>query len=419
MAGSRANWKQSITRCNSGRHLEITDAPEVQSHSPTEKGYSKGSVAVALVLGLLVGAVATYAISGTSPSRISTSTSTLIATATTTTTKTATTTLPGVTSTSTTTVTVDPSQVVANAFSTHLQNFQSENLTAILSGYEANATLRGFPGPLGPSPSLPQNYSGVTNIHNVYQVMFSANNFGTVNYANMTYGVTLLANEEAASVHSNFTMYGNSNVYDAWETPGQPPIMGVYSAKVTLSVSYALGNAWLITDETWRVLGVRTCGPATSINCAEAGLNAAYFAHFHAIQSHNTTALAAEYEYNATLEFVGTTPGELGGNYSGEASIVNVLWAKTLSLSPEAGFSSINLTNMSTDVLHPPGDESTNTVNATFIIYGNVAASSVFNHDGAFTSFKGSVRLSISFVRLGNSWLISNEIWDWLYFNER
>jgi hypothetical protein len=178
-----------------------------------------------LIVGLLIGAAATYALAGSRLSRTTT-----------------------VTSTSTMTVTTDSTQEVVSACAAHLKNFESKNQPAIAGDYENNATF----SVTGNAVGLTGTYVGLFNIRILYGSMLSQRFFATVNLKNVSYAVNVLGNGKAA-VKSNFTMYGNSTYISA--SHGAIPVMGSYVATVRSEVSYAsVGNAWLISNETWNFL---------------------------------------------------------------------------------------------------------------------------------------------------------------------
>jgi hypothetical protein len=185
-----------------------------------------------LIVGLLIGAIATYAIAGPSPSRTTT-----------------------VTSISTTTVTTDSTQQVMSAYAAHLKNIESENVDAIVSGYANNATF----GIIGQASGFVGTETGVFNIRLLYSSILSQDLFATVNIKNMSYVVYVLGNGEA-KVNSTFTMYGNS-AYMSARHGATPLVMGTYVANASSAVSYVqVDNNWLVSNETWNVTSLDFTG---------------------------------------------------------------------------------------------------------------------------------------------------------------
>lgn len=142
-------------------------------------------------------------------------------------------------------MTIDPVQAVATAYMAHLQSVQSQNVSALTSQYEDNATVRFSGGRNG-------QYNGAGNeILPLYQdVFFVPNGFGfsTVNIANENSTVSLAASGRDATVSSNFTMYGSDTALQ--DHPGG--VCAAYSTDANLQLSYVLsGNDWLISQESW------------------------------------------------------------------------------------------------------------------------------------------------------------------------
>jgi hypothetical protein len=102
---------------------------ESHSQGPSRRGFSRGAVTAALVVGLLIGAGATYTLAGPSLSRTTTTT----------------TTLPAVTGTSTTTVTAtQTSQAAATVGPVGLRLSTSINATDLTVGQDLNISISLF-----------------------------------------------------------------------------------------------------------------------------------------------------------------------------------------------------------------------------------------------------------------------------------
>lgn len=133
----------------------------------------------------------------------------------------------------------------------------------------------------------------------------------------------------------------------------------------------------------------------------------AFAAHLQSIESHNVTALVAQYESNATLNLV-CSPNGFIGVYTGTYNI-NILYHVMFN-STVAG--TMNFTDFSPGILASVSGEII--VNSTFNAQGSESASSItaFSGGANFTQpWTKSVRLGDSYVDVGNAWLISSEIW--------
>lgn len=188
------------------------------------------NLAIALVIGLFIGAGATYALAGARLGRTTTITSV--------TTKTEI--LPPVTST----ITINFTQEVASAYLAHIKNIESENGSAIIGGYENNATL----SLAGDAAGLAGTYATVFDISILYASLLSPRFFSTVNIDNMSYAVSSLGSGDYI-LNSTFTMYGNSTNFIA---PEGSSVIGTYVANIASNVSYVrVDNAWVISNESW------------------------------------------------------------------------------------------------------------------------------------------------------------------------
>jgi len=137
-------------------------------------------------------------------------------------------------------------QEVRSTYAAHLQGIESENLTAAAGGYEANATVV-FKGK---AAGLIGEYTGITNIKVLYDVILSPNAFGTVSISNLTSGVNVSGGGMKATVNSTFEMNGSSTMLSTLH--GGRLVAGTYYARVSSSTSYVRdGNAWLISHEIW------------------------------------------------------------------------------------------------------------------------------------------------------------------------
>jgi hypothetical protein len=134
--------------------------------------------------------------------------------------------------------------------------------------------------------------------------------------------------------------------------------------------------------------------------------------HLQSIKSENLTAAAAGYEGNATVVFKGMAAG-LIGEYNG---ITNIKVLYDVILSPNY-FGTVNISNL-TFAANVSGDQRHATVNSTFDMNGNSTMLSRL-HGGSPVPgvYNARVSSSTSYVRDGETWIISNETWDFATFN--
>jgi hypothetical protein len=190
---------------------------------------SSRHLAVALVIGLLIGAGVTYALVAPRLSKK-------------------------------TTVTTNSAQDVMDAYAAHLQSIRSENMSALAAEYENNATVKlsgvviGYGG----------EYESATNVSLLHRSIFSSL-FVTVNLANESNLVYVSGNGQEAIVDSNFTMYGSG-----YPICAESCSIAAYVTNIGASVSYdRVGGNWLISSETWDFLAYAACATLSNPDCSE------------------------------------------------------------------------------------------------------------------------------------------------------
>jgi hypothetical protein len=197
-------------------------------------------VVIVLVVGFLAGAGATYALVGQGlgpKTAIVTSTSTI-----------------------TSTVTLDLTQQVSDAYLTHLQAIESQNMTTLVGEYTGNATLGMFTN--NPTGGMGGGING--QVEKFYaQSMFSGH--PTVDFANESYTTTISSNESAATIHANLTYYGESLYGPCGNNP-----CTVYVDNARLTINFVrVGGDWLISNEYWyNVNGVDGCKSFSKLPCS-------------------------------------------------------------------------------------------------------------------------------------------------------
>jgi hypothetical protein len=131
----------------------------------------------------------------------------------------------------------------------------------------------------------------------------------------------------------------------------------------------------------------------------------AYTNHLLLLNEENASVLLSGYEANATVEWTGVT-WNLGGTYVGSKNI------------------SILLTILARSFFNFSLSDESQTIGAKGAYW---MVNSTFNFDGdplystQYSSFygksNGMIAAQDSYVRIGNTWLIANETWDFMRFN--
>jgi hypothetical protein len=190
------------------------------------------SVVIALAVGLLAGAGATYALGGQD---LGPKTTTVTST-----------------STITSTVTLDLTQQASDAYLTHLQAIESQNMTTLVGEYTDNATLGMF-------TNNPTGGMGGGTDHGEVEKFYAQTFFSghpTVDFANESYTTTISSNESAATIHANLTYYGESLYGPCGDNP-----CAFYADNARLTINFVrVGGDWLISNEYWyNVNGIDGC----------------------------------------------------------------------------------------------------------------------------------------------------------------
>jgi hypothetical protein len=125
------------------------------------------------------------------------------------------------------------SEQVASAYADHLMQVEARNVTALVDGYESNATLEWT----GAEAAGTGNYSGSTAI-NAMLTSFLMTKLVSFSLSNPSQSI--VANNESVVVNSTFDFQGYSSV------------VGIVSGRVVAQDVYEhTGGSWLIARETW------------------------------------------------------------------------------------------------------------------------------------------------------------------------
>lgn len=208
----------------------------IESHQQsTEAPLNGRTVVIALVIGLVAGAGATYLLWGGQDLGARTTTVTS-------------------TSTTTSTVTLDLTKQVSDAFMVHLQAIHSQNMTTLVGEYTDNATLGMFTNsPIGGMGASTNN----GQVEKFYaEAIFLGHSHPTVDFANESYTTTISSNESTATIQANLTYYGESLYGPCGSNP-----CTVYVDNARLTVNFVrAGGDWLISNEYWyNVNGIDGC----------------------------------------------------------------------------------------------------------------------------------------------------------------
>ena len=138
---------------------------------------------------------------------------------------------------------------VNNSFATHMSLLASQNVTALLSEYAANATITWVAKPNVPLPSgqngIQGNYTGKENMKILLNYFFGR--FAITSFAieNAT-STTAPADDGEVTVNSGFGFSGESNIY------------GNINGTISALDSYSSANgSWLIAHETWNFTSLK------------------------------------------------------------------------------------------------------------------------------------------------------------------
>jgi hypothetical protein len=201
-----------------------------------------------LVVGLVVGAIITFAITYPHPSSVGTFTSV----STTTDTVTA-------TSVSTITMTSVVDEALADAYLSHIGAIESGNATALAAQYETNATLL-YASPYGGPPHT-GSFGGIADITGFYKggsIYFYL--IAPYAVANETYSTAMSNGDNTGNVTSNLILYGNANHSCCW--PSFSATADYYVMR--FDISYVLqGDRWLISTESLTMYNFGYCAEVT------------------------------------------------------------------------------------------------------------------------------------------------------------
>jgi hypothetical protein len=131
-----------------------------------------------------------------------------------------------------------------------------------------------------------------------------------------------------------------------------------------------------------------------------------YLLHLKNITSGNLTTMTSGYEHNATIEVSGSLMGPS----------IRPMNVSDLYLVLHQRFYSFNFKNLNYSIRGlNEGDEAL--LNSTLTVFGNgpfIDVQSARLNPGVYLS---TLKLSVSYTRDGNNWLISNESWEFLSMN--
>jgi hypothetical protein len=180
-----------------------------------------------------------------------------------------------------------------------------------------------------------------------------------------------------------------------------------------LAVAIAVGFGFELTYYFPGITGT-TSAPSSSAStltstnsCASPQLEDCFISHLKSIESKNASLVGDYYGENAQLTWKGATMG-LGGTYMGKN--VSILYG---SLLPQ--FTDLNLTLKTYSELNV--SESVPVVNATFYLDGHWNNSSSGCPTVNSREIKGMITAQVSYSKslAGPSWLISKEVWNFVY----
>lgn len=147
-------------------------------------------------------------------------------------------------------------------------------------------------------------------------------------------------------------------------------------------------------------LSTRTVSVTVTTSDAYEQVSDAYAHHLMELNARNIGAVAGEYESNATIEWTGVVAG-LTGNYSGAVNIEILLGSFIGKFN-----SNFSLSNEYQSIGEVKGSNAW-MVNSTFNIHG---------YDAAVGNVNGTLVAHDTYERVGSSWLIAHEVWDFTQY---
>ncbi len=179
------------------------------------------------------------------------------------------------------------------------------------------------------------------------------------------------------------------------------------------------------TTETVTSISVSTITTFPTVNLT-AALAGAYLSHIGAIVSRNATALAAQYETNATLLYGFPPPSaSLSGSVSGIADITRLYMEEPANTSQatscatcfdlKAPFAAAN----ETDSITVSSNEKAGNVTSHLVFYGTLSFGGCYVQGvGLCNTQAYAMGFDISYVLQGDRWLISTESLAYVYVDK-
>ena len=177
------------------------------------------------------------------------------------------------------------------------------------------------------------------------------------------------------------------------------------------SVSTTTDTITATSVSTTTTTSVSTITTFPSVNLTEALANA-YLSHIGAIESQNATALASQYENNATLLLVSDNGVSHSGNstYDGSGNITRFYAENPCSicfLVDGSFYPASNAVANDNYSIATSNSGNTGRVTSHFIMYGS--ASGVCCYTSGTAAYYYGLRFDMSYVLQGDRWLISTE----------
>jgi hypothetical protein len=195
--------------------------------------------------------------------------------------------------------------------------------------------------------------------------------------------------------------------------------MSTLTKSIAVGVVLAVATALVIGGVTLKYFpaGVKSVTQTSSQNLTQqintSDVTSAYLALLESLNVENATALASEFENNATVQILGGNPSTFAGLYVGSANISAIY---QFMLSSRDGFASVNLAN-ETHTISFSASGNQAVVVSNFTMYGNDTAFSYRIEPGsAVSAYVTNVNLQLTYVHQGNDWFISKETWNFTSF---
>lgn len=185
---------------------------------------------------------------------------------------------------------------------------------------------------------------------------------------------------------------------------------GVIIMLVTAFAGYLYGvNSTLVTTTTTETVTTEltTASTVSTVPDAYEQVASAYANQLLLLDARNISALASGFASNATVEWKGYANGLQQGRFVNRDLASNYTGSKEISTLLSAFLTNAYYILVSNETQTIGAKGNSWIVNSTFHFAGN---------SSTVGTFDGTIVAQESYVHIGNTWLISNEVWNFTYY---